>query len=291
MRYEFAYVGIPREFYDRVYSKRDTFLGGAGFFGEPVGRAGYNKDSVGRLVDHFSKLIVRDHHNSLSDTSFAVIAIRYDDDSMRLLVESTFPSIYCASVAWSPQWGAQMAMNRSANELIDLLRTATNRAKAALSHLGDELVSRSNSTPLLLPLKNFSSSTVVDELRRLHEQIAAADNHDELIQGAVNRIKKAHPFDRVGESQKRVYMDDREVVYASPGRDRHAFARPGNGHSAECVLSGKRRLGAPYDHAFHYDCTKESQSQLRGSFFGCHDPAAERVGNPHLNIAPNDFVR
>ncbi|WP_146256613.1 MULTISPECIES: hypothetical protein [Stenotrophomonas maltophilia group] len=292
MRYHFAYAGIPQGFfYDRAHSQKENYLGGADFFGVPLSKAGYSSDYVESIRRHFFDLVRRDQNNSLSNTSFGVIAVNCDGGDLRGLMDATFPSIFLAAAHWVPTWGSTAERNISANELITVLRVATKRAKLALTQIGDELCARSNSTPLLLPIKNFRSDSLAEELRRMHENIAAQDDYPSFVREVVDRIKRQHPFEKLKGSQKRAFKDDRDVIFGSPGRDRHAFSRPGKEHSLDCVLSGKRRFGAPYDHAFHYDCTRDNQAQLKAEFSGCHEPAAERTGNPHLNIAPNDFVR
>lgn len=276
-----------------MHAQSPTFLGRAQYFGAPLKSTPlvYDTRYIRRLVEHFARLVARDHHNGLKETAFAVIAVEHDLASTNLLRQALFPSIYCATVDWRPTWGSNTQKKASANALVAALHDATQRAKAALVLLSNEVLARSNTTPLLLPVKNFSSDILVGELRALHVGLHRAEDHHEFLQMATERIKQAHPFQRIQDSSKRAYVDDRQITYQCPGRHRHAFARPNGDHPSSCILAGTRRFGAPYDRAFHYDCTKAGMPQLRGSFYGCHEPAAEYIGDPHLNVAPNDYVR
>ena len=87
MRFALAYAGIPREFYDRVYAEKDTFVGKAQYFGRPLNGnfMSYNTGHIQEFVNHFGGLIGRDHENSLSDTAFAVIAVNHDQVSRTYL--------------------------------------------------------------------------------------------------------------------------------------------------------------------------------------------------------------
>lgn len=162
MRFALAYAGIPREFYDRVYSEKDTFVGNAQFFGKPLnGNAmSYNTGHIRDFVNYFAGLIERDHENSLSDTAFAVIAVNHDQASTNLLKDALFPSIYCATVNWNPTFGSKTQVKTSANALVAALREATGKVKTALTLLGDEVVARSNSTPSIASHEEFFLSDV-----------------------------------------------------------------------------------------------------------------------------------
>jgi hypothetical protein len=185
-----------------------------------------------------------------------------------------------------------MNARRSKNQLLNVLKVATELVKRTIPPLKKEITERDNRTPLLLPIKNFKSSCLTAELEGLQRDISHIDDKRQVIARAVANIERDHPPQR-DDNDKRGFahfVDRRNIMFCPPGKNRHAFARPTMGHPETCLLSGRRRFGAPYDRAFHYDCSKGA-GILKDVFFGCHEGASVHEGMPHLNIAPNDFVR
>lgn len=298
MRFLYAVVGVPQIVYDSVYSERNYIVQGDGeFFGAPVRRDayGYSTSYLDIFLREFAARIGNDHYRQLDDTGFAVIYVSYGIQHDRQVQELFFPSTMTMPVEWTLDHGTPAQIRASKNILVEALRLAVGQAKTALDALRNEATKRCNKTPLLLPLRNFDSRCFVTELRQLQEGIRTAQDKQAAIDHFVGSVEAAHPPQPVpAEGRRKIklagFMDDHRVLFAPPGRDRHAFARPTVDHPPSCLLSGRRRLGAPYEAAFHYDCTR-GPAALTGNFFGCHESAAWKVGDPHLNIAPNDFVR
>jgi hypothetical protein len=102
-------------------------------------------------------------------------------------------------------------------------------------------------------------------------------------------MEVAHPFSSKGDTKG--FTDGSGVTFRSPGRALHGqlWEQAGEGHNEVCALNGHFRLGGPVGKGFHFDCTRAPR--LIGRFCNCHDLEAEYEGKPHLNIAPNDYVR
>jgi hypothetical protein len=80
------------------------------------------------------------------------------------------------------------------------------------------------------------------------------------------------------------------LYFKSPGSDRHGFFRhpPDPAHHPECLLKARSRLGSPFRHTFHYDCTGV-HGRLAATYPNCHgDPVCPKP--THVNIAPSDYV-
>jgi len=159
----------------------------------------------------------------------------------------------------------------------------------AVAAVRSELTSRRNRTPLLLPLRNFASDLLEPSIGRLARDLPTAEApHDRLL-AACKEIEALHPYQARGPDKG--FVDDTEIVFRSPGRDLHGgiWANAGEGHNVRCSLNGRFRLGGPIAPGFHFDCVRGDR--LTGDFRNCHDARAAYRGDPHLNIAPNDFVR
>ncbi len=293
MRFVIAYVGIPFDFYDLLLARKPSFARDVTFHGIPLNanQISYHAGYYQNTLNYFCDLIANDHHNRLNDTAFAVIAVHQDEASTASFATALFPSVYLATVNWIADRSTPTRKRASANALGEAFRQKTDDAKTALRLIGDEVVARSNQTPLLLPLANFASQVLHNEVKTIHEEIGSAHEPRRHITDTINRIRHSHPFNRPPGWDTRAYIDNQNVIFKSPGQLRHGFARPNGHHPASCLLAGKRRLGAPYDPAFHYDCTRLHQPTLRGNFVNCHAINGGYRGDPHLNIAPNDFVR
>jgi len=288
-----GFAGIPREVFDQIYRNRSRICGkDTDFLSETLkpGNGYYWKGHCNFFIGEFWKALSLDHHNALSDTGFAVIYIRKDGESDRF-AEQLFPSILTIPVDWQISGTNRTTLGKSANDLAEKLRNSCDLAKQILLELKKELTEKDSSTPWLLPLKNFHSGVLPNQLRNLQNTLLSTTDYRATLRAASSAFLQTHPLRKVNAKPQRCFVDDRGIEFAPPGRARHAFARGSTaGHPKICLLAGRRRLGAPYDRAFHYDCTHGNR-RVSGQFHGCHEPASKRVGNPHLNIAPNDFVR
>lgn len=295
MNFLFAYAGIPESIYDAVLKERRDICGdNVEFLSRSLmqknDRWGYTESDSSYFIGKFEARLRQDHHNKLGATCFALIYIEHDPDSSYKLACDLFPSVLSAPVQWRLDSGSDHRLRASKNELVKLLKSTTLAVKKTLPFLAHEVSSRDNSTPLLLPIKNFSSKTLPKELWTLQTRIVIATEKATEIKKTLKVLEHHHPRKKLGSSERLVFVDDKKVAFNPPGAHRHGLARDSDQHPKMCLVSGRRRLGAPYDRAFHYDCTK-GETTLVGSFAGCHQPHSNMTGNPHLNISPNDHTR
>lgn len=291
MLFKFAYAGIPEEFYGLVSKHQRSIVREDGeFYGVPMRGDQYRSGYSVLFTHHFARLIQGDNHNTLSDSGFAVICVQHEERSTEQFRLSLFPSVLVFTVNWVPNYATNRTKERSANELVDLLRQASNQAKAALKAIFAEVQSRANRTPLLLPVKNFNSPVLTEGLRELQENLFQSEECERTVRSKSDEIAQVH-LKRAERTSPVYFLDDRNIIYRPPGNARHGFARPDGDHPPQCILAGRRRLGAPYDRAFHYDCTRNGVADFIGLFFTCHEKGMPYHGKPHINIAPNDFIR
>lgn len=297
MRFVCGYAGIPSEIYDEIRAARARFCGeGVSFLSVPLRTNDwypkYTESHTNSFLKGFGALIRNDHQNALSDTGFALLYIRHDDVSTETFVGRFFPSTMCIEIPWALDRTNDMTMRQSKNELITLLREATEQVRKAIPPLKKEIRERDARTPLLLPLKNFHSDLLVDEIKNLQEALVDEDDKLNVIVETVRTLERHHPLQAPTKGYRKFFLDERNVQFRPPGTagSRHGFARGHGRHPETCLLSGRRRLGAPYDPVFHYDCQKGT-GNIHELFYGCHEEQAMLEGDPHLNVSPNDHVR
>lgn len=293
MRFVFGFAGIPQEIYEDVERDNKRFAEGAEFRIEKMPNfVGYAQRNVDFFVRYFYDKVSKETRNSLADVAFAIIYIERDEKSTELFRRAFFPHMLLVPVQWALDVSCgQSGMRASKNELIRLLTQATLTARASLRALQHEVVSNANRTPFLLPVMNFSSKALVPVLEGLHTDLAAGEVPPaEAIAQRAAELRREHQFKYDDEADEYCYTDDEKIHFKPPGTDRHGFARAGGEHEPRCLLSGRRRLGAPYDKLFHYDCVKGPRRNLKAKFHGCHEPKREWEGGPNINVSPNDNV-
>lgn len=295
MRFIFAYAGIPAAVYDAIYQARARFLGtNADYVGRSLWPRGsqylYSEADVNFFENAFWQTLVADHHNRLSSTCFAMISVAHDADNQAEFTNRFFPAVFTASVEWRFDNSSEHRRHTSTNSLLRELQTVSAQVKAALRLIADEVRYRDNRTPLLLPVRNFSSRQLSEELKKVQRALTGVVDKAAALQSSVRRIEACHPRQKISGKPRPVFVDENGIEFTPPGSMRHGFARPNTEHPQSCFIAGRRRLGAPYDSAFHYDCTKGGRV-LSAQLFGCHEDRRLCTGTPHLNIAPNDHVR
>jgi len=291
MKYVFGYAGIPQEIYDEVYKSRSTFTaGGIEFEGASLAY-GHNLDANQgvRILKKLKERVVKEK-NTLEEISYGVICVRPPGSNISNFEKVFFPNTFVISVEWELLRGDKALMQQSKNALVQALRGASLKLRGILIALRKELKERANRTPLLLPLKNFRSKILSNHLYLLQAQLCLSDDPFKTIQKAVKEFEHLYPMQKVDNKSRPCFIDDVKVEFHSPGSALHGLSKPGGDHLDECVLNGVRRLGAQFHPAFHYDC--EKGTRLRGLFHHCHSvQASQQEGDPHINIAPNDFIR
>lgn len=300
MKFIIGYAGIPSRIYDDIAVKGRKNICGSNceFMSFSLrsknGVMKYTQSDAEKFVGEFASRLKGDHENKLADTGFALIYIVHeaDADTTRRFVESFFPAILTIPVNWQLDETSDKTIKSSTQALADQLRLATDRVREIIPTIKKEVTEADSRTPLLLPIKNFKSKRLTPCLLKLQAELVNANDVNSLIKKAINSFVHDHPRQKSAfpRYQRDCFVDERKIEFNPPGKDRHGFPRAGNGHTDRCYLAGHRRFGAPYDHAFHYDCVR-GKGNLSDEFYGCHSEPKRMEGNPHLNISPNDFVR
>lgn len=161
--------------------------------------------------------------------------------------------------------------------------------RRALRTMVTEFEARRNRSPLLLPIRNFESDVLQQEINGLFDNLSNHPDPRERVGNACSRIERSHPFSKVNGKG---FSDKRDVRFKMPGRALHGSkSSVGAGHQEQCLINEHLRLGGFIAQGHHFDCVYGENGRLSGEFPNCHDGVTEAVGRPHLNIYPNDFVR
>lgn len=304
MRFVFCYAGITAGgAYDYVEKMKLSLTGdNTDYIGIPIGRGRELSDAYAHEIMELFKVRLGNEFNTSNNfatTSYAVIYVRGKEDIPHSnFEEALFPSILTIPVKWEQCGLTPDERAVSHKRLFKELLHATKRARMLLKVVHDQLKEQANKTPLLLPLENFQSTKLKPWLKQLQSSLAAQE--DEI--NARGTLKKAlveweqhHPRRPVKDfkNKKPAFHDDREIEFRAPGiGGMHGLPHLKSEHpSSRCLLGAYRRLGAPFNAAFHYDVQKDSPRKIKSNFCSCHGPLKLMEGDPHLNVAPNDFIR
>lgn len=222
-----------------------------------------------------------------------VLVYYFPKDKSNLVRDMFFPEFLCRTVDFDLneiRWG--MPKNRFsqiANLIVNDLVLKIKKDEKLLSTLKQELASNANTTPMLLPVKNFPTlglSKILDELKK----VEADRNLNTQIREIVKRLDRFFPKTKL--QKRRVFISKKDILFSSPGKDRHGYPEhDGADHDRSCWIKGNFRFGATFDSRFHYDCTRRDISDKY--FLECCEsqnfqlPKSKR----HVNVYANDYLR
>lgn len=153
--------------------------------------------------------------------------------------------------------------------------------------------------PFILPLQNFQSDVVPEQIQNLYKDLPGGQDTIFLLEESRKKISRAHPehSENKGEKGRAKFSreDDRGLIFTSPGSDRHGQnrlmeIRKISNHQPSCFLKDRVRLGVSIDTCFHFDCAPKN-GKLPKKFIDCHYAETDVPRKTHANIAPSDFVR
>jgi hypothetical protein len=299
VKYVIGYAGIPHDYFDAVVEDSNMIRGGdqdIEFYAKtlPLNQTFYTQQYAMDVRRFFSSRLANNRKSYL-ETSFAVVYVNNATNNADVLVNMLLPNIFTIPVEWVPAWGSSQVRRDNQNILIRAFADATRKVKRVLPHIHKELTERANRTPLLLPLKNFDGDEISNLLASIHAEALIADNPTMAIRAIVRDFERRFPseLDTSRKPPQTRFTNRQNIRFRAPGKDRHGSAHPETaGHPDHCILAAFKRLGAPYDPNFHYDCTHLNQSRLSAQLHNCHRPRGWITSTKrHLNIAPNDAVR
>ncbi|MDX5986382.1 hypothetical protein [Sphingomonas echinoides] len=297
-----AVAGIPHEHFNRIQKIATRIFGSSPVFvGTPLrpngdGRFEIDSDHMARLGSSLVKLIKA--QPKAVETGCGMIILSVEGQDVSNFTMSFRPSVLVQTASLPEKVMTRGRKGEEyANRLASVLRTAFIPLTRAVGAMRTELSDRINRTPLLLPLRNFDAPIVTETIMELADTLPQAADPGAMIVEACKRIEAQFAFGRYGGSQRRCFTNTSEIQFRSPNGALHGVAVSDEPpHNRDCLLNGTLRLGSAYTAGFHYDCIRDRSEgrrriPLSGTFFDCHSDKSRWTGTPHLNIAPNDFVR
>lgn len=183
----------------------------------------------------------------------------------------------------------QNTIERFANELVDTIKKTLKQFEKARSVLHKEITSKQNSTPLLLPPKNFGYDKMFEAFSNFDELLEKPDL--DTLKGLKKAFLAKHPRKLPPDNNYPVFQSKKGVFFCPPGRDLHGLPDLST-HRPKCWIRSNLRFGARFNPKFHYDCSKD-KGRLDSTLTPCCDKQVFSLpkGRGHVNISPNDHLR
>lgn len=222
-----------------------------------------------------------------------VLIYYFRKENFSLVEQKFFPEVLCRAIEFDlKELRRGIPKNkflRRVNPLVNTLVSNINKDEKLLSTLKQELSSNANTTPMLLPVKNFPTLGLGKISNELNN-IEIDKNLNAQIRGIVKKLDRFFP--KVKVQNRRVFLSEKKVLFKSPGKDRHGYPEHDNSdHATSCWVKGNFRFGAAFDSRFHYDCTRRHISEKY--FLNCCEQKNFQLSKSksYVNVYVNDNLR
>ena len=165
----------------------------------------------------------------------------------------------------------------------EYIENRTNEIRRLLHRISHSTYVQRKSSPLSLPLRNFTSE-VTEDLRKYWYNELNEDQLSERIRRFRNRYLQTR------SAAKQGYKDDRALIF-KPAKDTECHGKPHPiGSEQKTFFCGRFRYGVSLFPGFHFDVSAEKSPTIQCDLW---TPSGERrsVRNRrYVNIFPNDHI-
>lgn len=297
-------AGVPDEMYDYIYKQPSHKIGGGQceIIISPlrVGEGGLYRYNIKHIESLIAKLYVAFVPKAKSDLGCQMhvflIYLEHDEIGTINCEKSFFPIVLPYKIRKMEKiYQGGRVFFQARNELMLKIKEASTLLRKKVALIRHELNSHRSTTPLLLPMENFSSTTYQQLMTDVSVELSGAHDTGHTLKELKLRFDASLESEIL--SERRYYRDDRRLIFkAPPDRLLHGENLRGNtvhggsGHQEICTVGSRTRLGAPYKASFHYDCELRGGRRITRDFTGCHGQTVSAKRWTHVNVAPNDWV-
>lgn len=283
--------GLPHGLVEQAIKRSNQFLGdGEVLRGCPLGSS---PDAMAsEIVDASMQLFKYDDSARYGAPPLVNLFFDLGATGMRDSVQKlTFLyTVVCSELSFADlEYRGRRFGPKTVDRVVSICRRELGAARRGLRSLAKEIQEKDSSTPLLLPVRNFSSKLLRGRLTQVLLDVHVSAEPDVTVSQTAKDLSQA--FSARNENKQWVYRDERGLDFRAPSKSgpRHGKPNAQPPHTDLCYLSGHLRLGVPFHCRFHYDCNKGGS--ISGQFASCHEAAEIVRPQSHLNIAPSDNIR
>ena len=167
----------------------------------------------------------------------------------------------------------------------EYLQTRINELRTLLHEISNSSYARRKTSPLILPLRNFSSGITRDLKKYWYN-----DLDREALSRRIRRFKNRYA--QVRDRTQNGFRDDKALIF-KPAEDNACHGQPHpTGSEWKTFFCGRFRYGVSLFPGFHFDVSPANgftiQCELRTASGGVRSMRSER--RRHVNIFPNDYI-
>ena len=165
----------------------------------------------------------------------------------------------------------------------EYLENRTSEIRRLLHEVSQSTYAQRKSSPLSLPLRNFTSAVTKDLKKYWYNDLNEKQLSDE-IRRLTNR------YSQTKNAAKQGYSDDRALIF-KPAKDNecHGKAHP-LGSEKKTFLCGRFRYGVSLFPGFHFDVSAEKSSTIECILWGPSGDRRAVRNRRYVNIFPNDYI-
>lgn len=160
------------------------------------------------------------------------------------------------------------------------------------NYIGSTFSDANDRTILSLPLRNFSSSDLLQISRTIHRTPLPPDVALSMEIGL--KVLRSQVRRRKSSSYSTKYVVDAKSRFFVFGKEAHSRPESGKPHGHHCVLNSMFRFGIRIDNTRHFNVSEGEgdKTHVSGQFYDCHGNSVDLAQDPartHLNMFSNDF--
>ncbi len=163
------------------------------------------------------------------------------------------------------------------------LQNRTNEIRRMLHEVSHSTYAQRKSSPLCLPLRNFTSSVTKDLKKYWY-----VDLDEKQLSKTIRRLKKRYSQTKSAATQG--YSDDKALIF-KPASNNECHGKPHPlGSEKKTFFCGRFRYGVSLFPGFHYDVSAEKSSTIQCLLWGPSGDRRRVRNKTYVNIFPNDYI-
>ena len=165
----------------------------------------------------------------------------------------------------------------------EYLENRTRKIRRLLHTISHGTYAQRKTSPLSLPLRNFSSEVTRDLKGYWYNEL----DEDELSR-RIRRFKNR--YSQMNNAAKRGYRDDRALIF-KPAEDTECHGKPHPiGSEVKTFFCGRFRYGVSLFPGFHFDVSAEKSPTIQCDLWTPSGNVRSVRNRRYVNIFPNDYI-
>ena len=169
---------------------------------------------------------------------------------------------------------------RATREYLEIRTREIRRLLHTISHA---TYAQRKSSPLSLPLRNFTSGVTKDLMGYWYNELG-----EDQLSRRIRRFKNR--YSQMRNAAKQGYRDDKALIF-KPAEDTECHGKPHPiGSEVKTFFCGRFRYGVSLFPGFHFDVSAEKSPTIQCDLWTPSGNARSARNRRYVNIFPNDYI-